>query len=212
MVLAGMEDATSFESYVEVLRHLHEPFLIASPNGRILAANAAAAEALGTSVARNPRKRAARLAFTSDPAGLDARLGVRAFPLRARDGRRYVGDASPLGAGLLLLRLSGGPEPTPRDRAFSEGIRGLRGITHGVSEEQTLSELSLALLTHGMTSVGALTGGIFLIDEAGTNLELKGSVGYRDESVERFRLVPLAAPIPLTDSVKQGVPVFLGTA
>ena len=204
-----MEAATRFESYVEVVRHLREPLVIASRSGRILAANAAAAEALGTSV--EALENAPLAAHSPDPEGLSARLGVRSFPLRARDGHRFSCEASPLASDMLLVRLSGGPEAAPRVHAFLEAIYGLHGMAACVSDSQTLPELCRALLRLGMNSVGAISGGVFLIDKEGAHLELQGSIGYDDESADRFRLVPLAAHLPLTDSVKQAVTVLLGT-
>jgi nitrogen-specific signal transduction histidine kinase len=44
-------DGIPLETLAEVLRHLREPLLLASHSGTILAANVAAAEALGASVA-----------------------------------------------------------------------------------------------------------------------------------------------------------------
>src|SRR5580700_2306421 len=103
-----MEAATRFESYVEMLRHLREPLVIASRSGRILAANAAAAEALGTSI--EALENSPLAGHSPDPAGLGARLGVRSFQLRARDGHRFSCEASPLALDMLLVRFSGSPE------------------------------------------------------------------------------------------------------
>ena len=203
-----MEAATRFESYVEVLRHLREPLVIASRSGRILAANAAAADALGTSI--EALENAPLAAHSPDPLGLAARLGVRSFLLRARDGHCFSCEASPLASDMLLVRLSAGPEAAPRVHAFLEAIYKLHRIAASVSDRQTLPELCRALLSQGMSPVGATSGGVFLVDEEGANLELKGSIGYDDESADRFRLVPLVAPLPLTDSVKQAVPILLG--
>ncbi len=182
-----MEGAIRFESYVELLRHLREPLVIASRSGRILAANAAAAEALGTSIAA--LENAPLSAHSPDPAALDAHLGVRSFPLRARDGRSFSFEASPLASDMLVLRLAEGPVAAPRAHAFFEAIYRLHGITACVSDRQRVSELCHALLTEGMGSVGAITGGVFLIDEAGENLELEGSIGFDVESADRFGLV-----------------------
>jgi hypothetical protein len=206
---AEMEEASHFESYVQMLRLLRDPFVIASRSGRVLAANVAAAETLGTSLAA--LEGTLLSSHSPDPSGVDAMLGVRPFPLQARDGRRCVCDASPLPPDLLLLRLSGGPDAAPRARALFDALSKLRGITAGASNRQTLEELSLALLTEGMSTVGAITGGVFLIDETGTTLELQGSVGYSGDSADRFRLVPLAAPFPVTDAVKQARTVLIGT-
>jgi signal transduction histidine kinase/ActR/RegA family two-component response regulator len=205
------------KSFEQLLHHLRDPLLLATRSGRIVASNVAGAEALGTSVAALD---GASLAdFSPDPRRLDALLAdapvdqaPAAFPLRARDGRRFFCDVSVLDPEILLLRLSGGPESEPRVRVFYETLSRLQGITAGVSDEQTLEEVTRTLLANGMAYLGGTTGGLFLVDESGVNLELKGQVGYRQQYADRFRLVPLAAVRPLTDAFNRGAAVFIETA
>ena len=208
-----MQEASRLESFVDMLRRLREPHLIASRSGLVLAANVAAADALGTSV--SALEGTSLESYSPAPARLRERLlgspAEAPFPLRARDGRRFFCDASVLGPDLLLLRLSGGPETAPRARVFFETLARLRETAADDSAHQTLEELSRALLTHGMTAVGAMAGGVFLLDEAGANLELKGSVGYSDGNVDRFRLIPMSAPLPVADTVRHATPVLLGS-
>src|SRR5262249_43817355 len=75
----------------------------------------------------------------------------------------------------------------------------------------TLEEISRALLAQGMASAGALAGGVFAIDETGANLELKGHVGYSEEHVDRYRLLPLNVSLPITDTFRRMEPMFVGT-
>jgi signal transduction histidine kinase/ActR/RegA family two-component response regulator len=197
-----MQEVSRLESFAEMLRRLRTPRLIASQNGRIVAANVAAAEALGTSVAALEGTSLER--YSPDPSALRQRLDdPRAdapFPLRARDGRRFFCSVDVLAPDILLLRLSGGPE-----------VAYLRGTAAGTPAPETLEELSRALLTHAMHSLRAIAGGIYLLDDAGTNLELKGAVGYTADSLDRFRLIPLSAPMHLTDALKRVTPVFVGS-
>jgi signal transduction histidine kinase/ActR/RegA family two-component response regulator/PAS domain-containing protein len=205
------------KSFEQVLLHLREPLLLATRSGRILASNVAGAEALGTSVAALDG--ASLSNFSPEPQRLDALLAAApvdqapaAFPLRARDGRRFFCDASVLDPEILLLRLSGGPESEPRMRVFYETLSRLQGITAGVSDELPLEEITRTLLANGMASLGATTGGLFLVDESGVNLELKGQVGYQEQYVDRYRLVPLGAVMPLTDAFNRGAGVFTESA
>jgi signal transduction histidine kinase/CheY-like chemotaxis protein len=204
---------THIECFAQLVHRLYEPLLIASVDGRIVAANATAAEALGTSVVALDGDLLAN--YTSDPGGLGQRLralaGERPFPLRGRDGRRLSCKTRPLNSELVLLRLSGPLEGGPRTRVFFEELSSLHGITAAASDNSRVERIARALLEQGMSSVGAHAAGIHLVDENGNNLELACSVGYRDESVERFRLVSLAAPLPLVDAVREGGPILLGT-
>jgi signal transduction histidine kinase/CheY-like chemotaxis protein len=195
-----------------MLRHLREPYLIASAGGKIVAANVAAAEALGTSIVA--LQGASLEVYSPDPVSLRERLADpladAPFPLRGRDGRRFSCDKSSL-PGALLLRLSGGPEGARRAGAFNETLTQLHGASSSPFMAQAVEELSRGVLARGMQSLGVVAAGLYLVDATGANLELKGSVGYSDENVDRFRLIPLTASTPATDSIKNRLPVLLGS-
>src|SRR4051812_30425093 len=125
----------ALEAFVHLLQLLREPLLIADLEGEIVAANIAGAEALATSIAA---LNGANLAsFTPGTTRVNAGESV---PLQARDGRHYVCDASALASGLLLLRISGGPEAEPRARSFFEALSRLDG---GDTQRQSASQLAL---------------------------------------------------------------------
>src|SRR5262249_16520619 len=146
-------------------------------------------------------------AHSPDPARLHEWLqGEIPFPLHAAAGRRLFCDVKVLSPELLLLRLSGGPDPVPRVRRLFESVAGARG-----NPAAHLADPLGALLVDGMTGVGAYAGGLHLLDAHNEKLELKLSVGYPDESVVRFRTLPLTAALPLTDAVRQGAPIYLGS-
>src|SRR5262245_22208941 len=184
------EAAQRLEGFVRILEHLREPLLIASAEGKILAANVAGAEALATSV--GALAGAPLVSFSPAPTDLEERLRQRAveraFALRARDGRRFVCDAAALDPDLLLLRLSGGPEAEPRARAFADALARLSRVS--ALEGRALEQVAHAIVAQGVSSMGALAGGIFLVDEAGANLELKVAVNYPEELGVRYRLIP----------------------
>jgi signal transduction histidine kinase/ActR/RegA family two-component response regulator/PAS domain-containing protein len=118
-----MDDAARLDSFIELLRHLREPLLMATPSGRIIAANSASAEALGTSI--SSLEGGSLAAYAVDASGLRERLSSRRerpFALRAADGRRFSCDARSIAADVLLLRLSGGPEAGPRAQMFLDTV------------------------------------------------------------------------------------------
>src|SRR5262245_12997182 len=99
-----------------MLQELREPYLIATPSGQIVAANAACAEVLG--VALDALDDASLASMSPDPASIAARLEAplgSQLTLHARDGRRCFGDARRLAPDLLLIRITGGG---PRAEAF----------------------------------------------------------------------------------------------
>jgi signal transduction histidine kinase len=211
-----MDSQDRLQSFGHLLSHLREPLVLVTPGGEILASNVAAAEALATSVAA--LRGGVLSGYAPDPARLAAQLAAvragsppTAFPLRARDGRRFFCDASELEQGVLLLRLSGGPEPEPRLRAFHATLSRIDAVGDEGLRAPTLEEVATAVLRQGMTAFGNSAGSLFLLDETGSQLELRASVGVSDENFDRYRIVPLTAALPLVDSFKGGTPVLLGT-
>ncbi len=99
----------------------------------------------------------------------------------------------------------------PRIRAFFETLSRLQGVANSRSGAHSLEDVGRTLLREGMQSLGALAGGVYLINDNGTHLELEASISYPADIVERYRLVPLSAQIPLTDAVKQLTPIVLAT-
>jgi signal transduction histidine kinase/ActR/RegA family two-component response regulator/putative methionine-R-sulfoxide reductase with GAF domain len=196
---------------------LREPLLLATERGIIVASNVAAADALGTSV--SALEGVSLSTFSVDRQQMAAQLdAVRAggattpFPLLARDGRRFFCDARELEAEMLLLRLSGGPEPELRLRGFGDALSRLDKVIVGEGADVTTFEETIkTLFGLAMVPLGANAAGLFVLDPTGTNLELKASIGYRDAYVDRFRMVPLAAELPITDAVKRSVPVLIAT-
>jgi signal transduction histidine kinase/CheY-like chemotaxis protein len=107
------------------------------------------------------------------------------------------------------LRWPIGPEPEIPVRVFYETLSRLQGITAAASDGQTIEEVSRALLVQGINSLGATSGGVFMLDDAGLNLELRGSVGYGEGDDLRYRVVALARKLPLTDAFNQGRSIML---
>jgi signal transduction histidine kinase/CheY-like chemotaxis protein len=207
----GQSDAQEpvpFDELVRMLEHLREPLLLASTSGRILAANLTAAEALGTSVAA--LHGAALEAHAAEPASLTESLQqARALALRARDGQTIACEAAALAPELRLLCLTGARDAEPRARAFFGALSRFHRIT--AEDGGACDDVCRALLAEGVSSIGALAGGIFMLDEAGANLELAVAVSYPEPLADRYRLIPLSAQVPLVDTVKTATPIFLGS-
>jgi signal transduction histidine kinase/ActR/RegA family two-component response regulator len=202
-------DASRIECFAHMLGHLREPLLIATRDRQILAANVAGAEALGASV--GVLQGASLAGYSPDPATAAEPLRPEMqFPLRGRDGRRFLCDACELGPDLMLLRLSGGPEADKRARDLIHELSTLGTLTAagvGPADPSTRD-----LLQRCMSTVGAAVGGLFVVDRTGENLELRHSIGYGDATDDRFRLTPITARMPGNDALKSGEPIFLETA
>jgi signal transduction histidine kinase/CheY-like chemotaxis protein len=215
-----------------MLRRLRTPRLIASRSGRIVAANVAAAQALGTSVVA--LEGASLESYSPDPSGLRERLldplAEAPFPLRARDGRRFFCDADALGPDILLLRLSGGPEQGPRTRIFLETLAELRGtaaeapaphagsrlehlhaFTRTLAQAITPAHVAEAVVDMGMAATSARSGGLWLLSDDRSTVTLARSVGPTGPRAEDHVSVPLEPPkpMPILDAIRSGTPVWI---
>jgi signal transduction histidine kinase/CheY-like chemotaxis protein len=221
-----MQLAPRLEPVVEMLRQQREPLLIAWRSGRIIAANVAGAEALGTSVAA---LEGAQLAgFCVDPSGVaDWLEGPRAdvpFPMRAGDGRRIVCDATPIGPDLVLLRPFGGPETLERARVLRDALawpaleagstsrlERLHIFTRALAQAITPAHVADAIVIMGLTATSATDVGLWLLSSDGTTLCLARSAGPSAWRPEDWTGIPLntAPRMAILDAIRSGAPVWL---
>ena len=222
----------AFEPFAQMLHELREPLLIAAPDGRILAANAAGADALGTSSEALDGANVA--GFAVEPALLGERLRDRnrPFALRTRDGRRFNCDVRALAPDVLLLRLSGGPGAMLWDRRFFETARHLDGANDG-SLGAELSERAMAQLTRmqaftsalasaitpvevteavvdmGTVAAGARSGRLWLMSPDGTTVCLARAVGHVGVGDDHDLPIDRSPRLPVVDSIRDAAPVWL---
>jgi serine phosphatase RsbU (regulator of sigma subunit)/PAS domain-containing protein len=73
----------------------------------------------------------------------------------------------------------------------------------------SLSEVDVAeaLVEHAILALGA-TAGVVAIEEEGT-LRIAASRGHSEELMERWRTIPVDAPVPIADSVRTREPIYL---
>jgi signal transduction histidine kinase/CheY-like chemotaxis protein len=139
----------SLEAFIDVLRQLREPLMIATRGGEVVFANIACAEELGTSI--DALEGASLASYAPHPADVAACLAGPAtfppFPLRSRDGRRLVCEAKLLDPGTWLLRLAG-----PREVPFrTHELFGTLSQPHSLAantETISVEQLTDALLMH----------------------------------------------------------------
>ena len=199
------------DAFVEMLRHLREPLLIASPSG-----DDPRDERGGRRRAGDERRRArggvaGRLRARSRPsAGAAERTRTRTFPLRfaARDGRRFVCDASALAPGVVLLRLSGGPDaalrarsfdsahrlgidPPARDREGASRLERLHAFTRTLARAITLPDVIEAVVDMGLAATAARGGGLWLLSDDGSTVSLVRAVGVGGPRPEHYADVPI---------------------
>jgi PAS domain S-box-containing protein len=97
---------------------------------------------------------------------------------------------------------------TEQKRAANRTAR-LQALTAALSEAMTPVQAASAVLTDGLTALGAHAGSVALLSELGGELELLDAVGFPSELVEKWRRFPLTSEAPLAESVRTGKMVLI---
>jgi signal transduction histidine kinase/CheY-like chemotaxis protein len=192
------------EPIVRMLGCLAEPLLVVQRSGMILGGNAAAARALGTTMTTSLAGTTLS-AHTAAPNDLDTQIAAAAeaeapVAVQTRDGRELACHLSVLDNDMLLVRL-----------AVGQDTNGALSDPPSYDPPATVEQLARRMLSVAVSSVGARMAGIYLLDDDGLTLELVGSHRYRAGGYDRFRLVSMTTPIPLTECVREATPLFLLT-
>ncbi|HZG42311.1 MAG TPA: PAS domain S-box protein, partial [Longimicrobium sp.] len=87
----------------------------------------------------------------------------------------------------------------------------LQSVTAALSQAWTTEQVADAVVGRGVDALGARSGALAMLGADG-GLHLVKGIGYPREALERYRRIPLDTPFPLSDAVREGVPIFLAGA
>jgi hypothetical protein len=87
----------------------------------------------------------------------------------------------------------------------------LQRAAEALSVAITPEEVLAAVLTEGVAAAEARAGLIALVTADGTTLEVVAERGFRRDLLQTWRTFPIAAEYPLSEAVRTGEPVFLGS-
>ncbi|MBS2025593.1 MAG: GAF domain-containing protein, partial [Deltaproteobacteria bacterium] len=85
----------------------------------------------------------------------------------------------------------------------------LQAVTEALGEALTEAQVAAAILRTGLQPFGADAGVVTRLSADGSELEILGSVGYTDETAQAWPLIPVQAPLPISESVRKREPLFL---
>jgi PAS domain S-box-containing protein len=85
----------------------------------------------------------------------------------------------------------------------------LQSVTAGLASVVTADAVAAAVVREGIAALSAADGVFCLLTDAGDELEIVLATGLRDDTTRVFRRFPVNAPLPLSDTVRTGSPVFL---
>jgi len=87
--------------------------------------------------------------------------------------------------------------------------RRLQAIGSLLSHRRPPADIAQTILRESIAVLGDTTGAIWLLDPAGTRLEMLASVGY--EQAQSYSTLPVSAEIPMSHAVRSHEPVYLAT-
>jgi PAS domain S-box-containing protein len=91
----------------------------------------------------------------------------------------------------------------------AERIGRLQAATAAFAEAMTPVQVGEVLINQGISLLGASGGGVGLLSEDGTMLELLCTRGYPSHVVERYRSIPITAPVPYAEAPRTGESIWL---
>lgn len=90
-------------------------------------------------------------------------------------------------------------------------IARIQTLSSRLAETTSAEQVMQALFDYGLEPLGAIASSVCLLDTAGEYLEVVQAVGYSEERLREWRRMPLAASLPLTDSVREVRPQWLSS-
>lgn len=84
-------------------------------------------------------------------------------------------------------------------------------LTTALASAITLDEVAKVVVEFALSAFDAAAGHVFVLSEGGHALRALGVVGYDEATMEKWREIPLDAPVPLVDAVRARTPIFLGS-
>lgn len=91
----------------------------------------------------------------------------------------------------------------------AERSKRLQAVTAGLSQAATPVAVADAALGDSIAALGASTGALFAVDFEGKSLEIIKAVGLDDRALKDFRTIPLDAPLPLSDAIRERTAVYI---
>jgi serine phosphatase RsbU (regulator of sigma subunit) len=94
-------------------------------------------------------------------------------------------------------------------RAAVERIARLQALTAGLAPLRDRQAVVDFVLGTGVGSLGGRTGSMCLLTPAGDELAIVAATGYPEDVLSAYGTFPLDAPLPASDAVRTGQPVYL---
>jgi signal transduction histidine kinase/CheY-like chemotaxis protein len=88
-------------------------------------------------------------------------------------------------------------------------ISQLQGLSSRLAEATSVEQVMGAFFHQGLAPLGAAAGSVCLLDTAGEALEIVQAMGYSEDLLKSWKLIPLSAPLPLAEAVRERRPIWM---
>jgi anti-anti-sigma factor len=99
-----------------------------------------------------------------------------------------------------------------RQQRANDRLHRLQATTAALARALTPGEVAATAAQQGADALGAATAWVALMDRSGRALELAHSSGHPVQTLERFRLLPIDAELPLAHAARTLTPLWLESA
>ena len=96
--------------------------------------------------------------------------------------------------------------------ASAWGLRRTQALLAELAGAESPLDVGHALVKHALPMLGAACGGLHLVRDDNGMLELLYAAGYPREAIAAWHWMALGLPMPPTDAVRGGKPIWIGSA
>jgi PAS domain S-box-containing protein len=96
-------------------------------------------------------------------------------------------------------------------RSSADRIARLQAVTAGLATTLSADAVAETVIREGMAALGASTAVFCLLTPDASALEIVRASGLSEQTLGAYRTFPVDAPLPLSESVRTGAPVFLAS-
>lgn len=93
----------------------------------------------------------------------------------------------------------------------AERVSRLQTVTAALAQALTPTQVAEVVIEHGLAALGAVAGCVAVVNPDGAAIDVVRDIGYVEAAVADIRHLPLSLPMPMTDAVRTGAPVYLPT-
>jgi PAS domain S-box-containing protein len=91
----------------------------------------------------------------------------------------------------------------------SDLLKRLQSVSESLSQALTPQQVATAVVEQAVNSLGAHAGTLVLLNDAGNELEIVGTVNFPQEVVKRWNRFPLSQQVPIADAIRGNSPVIV---